>query len=194
LRKETSFIAVVGQSGVGKDSVLAYGRQKLAGDARFVFPKRWITWLPEPDEEKRKAGEDYVLVPDAEFQQLRGAGRFCLLWFAHGNSYGIPQEATAESAGWRIVIASLSRTALPQALEFFPGLIVAEIWALPGTIAERSFDRGRDSVDEIARRLAREAPIGIARPIVRIGNEGPVELAGEVFVDLVLQCASGRRS
>lgn len=189
----TPFIAVVGPSGVGKDSLLSYGRQNLAGDARFVFPKRRITRPQERDEEKRRQGEDYIHVSEATFRQFCDEGRFCLWWTAHGNSYGIPIESQSDSAAGRIVAANLSRTVLPQALALFPGLIVAEVWARPQTIAERSFARGRETADNIVDRLAREAPIEVACPIIRIDNDGAPELAGEAFVDLLMRCANQAR-
>jgi ribose 1,5-bisphosphokinase len=66
-------VLVVGPSGAGKDTVLAYARQHLAGYEHVVFPRRVITRPPGP-------GEDYESVTEAEF----ATRRFALSWAAHG--------------------------------------------------------------------------------------------------------------
>jgi ribose 1,5-bisphosphokinase len=163
------FIAVVGPSGVGKDSVMdAY----CAVHPTVLRTRRVITRSAEA------VGEDSDAVSVTEFQAMEAAGEFALHWQAHGLYYGIPTGVDAALAEGRDVMANLSRSVLPVLTERFERSAILLITAPEEVLAARLAARGRESVEEQARRLKR-AQFQIAAeltPIV-IRNDGPLAQA-----------------
>lgn len=162
-------IAVVGPSGVGKDSVMEALCVKRPD---LVRVRRVVTRAPEA------GGEDIEAVTPALFAARAAGGDFALHWQAHGLSYGIPNNVQEPLARGQDVLANLSRGMLGQAARVFPGLHVLHITARPEVLAERLAWRGREGRAEIARRLARPAavfPEGLA--VIEIDNSGPLERA-----------------
>ncbi|MEM9270404.1 MAG: phosphonate metabolism protein/1,5-bisphosphokinase (PRPP-forming) PhnN [Pseudomonadota bacterium] len=142
-------IACVGPSGAGKDTVMDAVRQARP---EITLARRVIT-RPEA-----LGGEDFEGVSEAEFDRRREAGAFALHWQAHGLSYGIPRALVARIEAGETMFINLSRAVLAEAHQVLPGLIVLEITARPEVRAARLAARGRETVDEIAARLARPAP------------------------------------
>ncbi|WP_172331960.1 phosphonate metabolism protein/1,5-bisphosphokinase (PRPP-forming) PhnN [Mangrovicoccus sp. HB161399] len=160
-------VAVVGASGVGKDSLI---RALVRAAPHLVPVRRVITRAPG------LGGEDYIAVSEAEFRVREAAGAFCLCWAAHGLRYGIPAGVAADVSAGGGRIANLSRSVLAEAAAVFPRLAVLNVTARPDTLARRLRGRGREDAGEIARRLARAAaplPPGIAAHPVE--NDGPIE-------------------
>lgn len=179
-------IAVVGPSGVGKDSVIA-GVLAAAPELRPVT--RTITRRPG------LAGEHYRSVSQAQFESAVASGQFCLHWSAHGLSYGIPAEVLAGVKQGRQYIANLSRSALGDAVARFPDCIVILLTASPQTLAERLCERGRESQAEIAARLARRSfpmPAGLDYHSVR--NDGALRHTVEQFLALLSRQAARERT
>ena len=148
-------IAVVGPSGVGKDTVMEAMAQ---AEARLGLVRRVIT------RPSGAGGEVFEGVDEARFAAMRTAGDFALWWEAHGLCYGIPTAVDAELASGRDMLANLSRRALCAAQDRFPGLVVIALTAQPRVLAERLSLRGREDAAGIARRLARagsDMPQGI---------------------------------
>jgi ribose 1,5-bisphosphokinase len=173
------FIAVVGPSGAGKDSLIAYARSRLSSDGRFVFPQRVITRPPD-------GTEPHEGVDDLTFRRLASAGGFALQWQAHGLSYGIPASAAAEVAKGRIAIVNLSRSVVPVLRQRFPGSAVIGVQAPPEVLAARLSQRGREEPDAQRARLARALSDSLsAAADAVIHNDGPLEAAGERFVALL---------
>ncbi|WP_112323003.1 phosphonate metabolism protein/1,5-bisphosphokinase (PRPP-forming) PhnN [Oceanibium sediminis] len=162
-------IAVVGPSGVGKDSVMA----GIAARAPWITRvRRVITRPPEP------GGEDHRAVTPEAFRQNAENGAFCLHWGAHGLHYGIPAEVLEQVRGGADSMANLSRSALPRAAQAFPRLVVLNITASPGVLAERLAARGRESDEDIARRLAQAAkPLPAGLDVITITNDGALDAA-----------------
>ncbi len=161
------FIAVVGPSGVGKDSLIA-GLAAARPDLHVV--RRCITRAPG------LGGEAYEALSEAAFEARRAAGAFCLSWEAHGLRYGLPGATVTVVAAGRDAVANLSRAALRQAAAVFPDLCVLNLTAAPETLARRLAARGREDVADIRARLARaplDLPAGLA--VVDIANDGPIE-------------------
>ncbi|NIZ15281.1 phosphonate metabolism protein/1,5-bisphosphokinase (PRPP-forming) PhnN [Phaeobacter sp. HF9A] len=158
-------IAVVGPSGVGKDSLM----QGLAvADPRLRAMRRVITRAPEA------GGEDYQPVTEAEFEALATAGVFALHWRAHGLRYGIPRDIEALRIGASGVLVNLSRAVLLQAQEVFDDFRVISVTATPEVLAARLAARGREDAAEVQRRLSRASlalPEGLAQ-LFEVDNSG----------------------
>lgn len=174
-----AFVAVVGPSGAGKDSVMRVAREALAADPRIHFIRRIIT---RPHDE---IGEDHQPVDDAQFETMRDAGHFALHWQAHGNRYGIPVEADAMVANGHVVVANLSRTVLGDLPRRYRHPLVVEITAAPEILARRIAARGRESEAEIARRLARKVAADPFPGTIVIDNGGRLEDSGRAFADVI---------
>jgi ribose 1,5-bisphosphokinase len=156
--------AVVGPSGAGKDTLLAGA---LAERPDLVLVRRVIT---RPSE---AGGEDFDGVTDAEFARRKAAGDFVLDWQAHGLRYGIP---AAQIDPARDVLFNGSRAALPAAQARFAGLVVIVVTAPVCVLAARLAARGRETADDIARRLQRagyDVPTGL--DVRQVVNDGAVE-------------------
>lgn len=142
------FIAVVGPSGVGKDSVMA---ALALHDPRFALARRVIT------RPSGAGGEDFDGVSEAEFQARDAAGDFVLSWPAHGLHYAIPNEVADMIAQGRDVLANLSRAVLSHADEQFEHFEVINLRAERAVLAQRLARRGRETEAQIAARLDRVA-------------------------------------
>ncbi len=171
---------VVGPSGAGKDTLLRRAAAELRPDARFCFPRRCIT---------RPAGdphEDHVALTEAEFRARERAGEFALAWRAHGLSYALPGTVGSLVAEGRVVAANVSRSVIAEARSRFTRVGVIQVTASGETLALRLGDRGRESAEERARRLARPAPAFPEGPDVRtLVNDGPLDTSAAAFVSLL---------
>ena len=143
------FVAIVGPSGAGKDTILRGAKEALGGDPTFSFPQRTITRAEGDDT------EDHLPVSEAEFIKARQAGAFCVSWSAHGLYYGIPASARAEYTEGRIVVANVSRSALGELRRLFDTVRVVQITVDREVLAERLRLRARESAEEIRARLSR---------------------------------------
>lgn len=163
-------IAVVGPSGVGKDSVMS---GLAVANAGLRIMRRVITRAPEA------GGEDYQAVTDSEFDALVRADVFALHWDAHGLRYGIPRDIEKLRDGAAGVLVNLSRGVLLQAQEVFDDFRVISVTASPEALAERLAGRGREPRAEVVRRLARASkplPEGL-RQVYTINNSGALSAA-----------------
>ncbi len=145
---EGRLIAVVGPSGVGKDTLMDAAR-KARPD--LFFPRRVIT---RPSE---AGGEDYEGVTDFEFARRLECGEFAFHWRAHGLCYGVPAEIDGILAEGRDVVFNGSRAALLGILKRCPDLRVVLVTAPVAVLAERLAQRGRERREEIEQRLSRGA-------------------------------------
>lgn len=172
-------IAVVGPSGVGKDSLLAAARRAFAGHPELLFVRRTIT---------RPAGEDaeaHEPMTAAAFAEAESAGAFCFTWQAHGLCYGLPATLAAHLDAGRPAIVNGSRKVLAEMARRFPGLAVIVVTARPEVIARRLAARGRESEGEIAARLSRTAEVDPVAPIVAVDNSGALQDGAAAFVAAV---------
>ena len=157
-------IAVVGPSGVGKDSVMA---GLVADGPGLMLARRVITRAAE------LGGEDFDPVTEAVFLTARGRGDFVLHWGAHGLFYGIPLAVQAQVEAGRDVLANLSRGVLTEAQRRFAGLTVLQLTASPAVLAGRLAGRGRETGVQIAARLARGVdPLPAGLDVVTVSNDG----------------------
>ena len=171
------FIAVVGPSGVGKDSVMAAMADR---DPRIALARRVIT---RPSD---AGGEDFDGVTTDEFDARAAAGQFALNWAAHGLRYAIPISVQAQLQDGQDVLANLSRSALVRAKDRFARFDVINLTADRAILAARLAARGRESADQIAGRLDRASaglPDGIAA--YEIDNSGALGQAVQAALDLL---------
>jgi ribose 1,5-bisphosphokinase len=171
---------VIGPSGSGKDSLMNYARQQLAGggDQAVLFAHRYITRPMDA------GGENHIELSAAEFLQRRALGLFALDWHSHNTHYGIGSEiVTWLNAGSNVVVNG-SREYLPTATERFPAMRVVLIDVSPDVLRQRLTDRGRETPAEIESRIDRSRQIApVVHPnLILLNNDAPLVESGARFV------------
>lgn len=174
------FVAVVGPSGAGKDTLIAYVRERLGQGEPVEFARRVITRTSDG------ATEDHDTLADAAFVEAEAAGAFALSWEAHGLRYGIPAAVDDAISNGHVVIANTSRGIIPVLRERYANVAVVEITAAPEILATRLAARGRESRGEVLARLARTTPQALSGPgHVVIDNSGDAAVAGERLLAVI---------
>ena len=180
-------VAVVGPSGAGKDTLMDLARAAFTAEADVTFVQRVVTRPAEA------GGEDHRPMDRDGFIALREAGGFALWWEAHGLLYGLPRGAVeGPLAEGHTVVANLSRGVLPDAASRYP-LRVLEITAPPAIRAARLASRGRETAEEVERRLSREMPLPAGLDVETLTNDGTLA-EGAARVVAALRAAGGRRA
>ncbi|AKM31030.1 phosphonate metabolism protein/1,5-bisphosphokinase (PRPP-forming) PhnN [Pandoraea faecigallinarum] len=180
---------VMGPSGAGKDSLLAYARSRLDGaraDAvPVLFAHRYITRAPSE-------GENHIALSHAAFALRHSLGCFALDWHSHDCRYGIGIEIDAWLAAGANVVVNGSRAFLGQAVaRYGERLHLVEIRVDPVVRAMRLASRGRETGEALDRRVAHTVswipPEGI--PLSVVDNNGPLEAAGDRLVAILMSQA-----
>jgi ribose 1,5-bisphosphokinase len=178
--KEGRLVLVVGPSGVGKDTLIAYCRSRLGAADGVVFPRRAIT-RPSGDDT-----EDHEVVSEEEFRHRAAAGGFALHWRAHGLSYGVPADIAEDIAAGRTVVVNVSRSIIDAARQRFPDIRIVHVTAAPDILARRLQARGRESAVDMAARLDRATAVEVTgSDVVHIDNSGLPEDAGKELLTLL---------
>lgn len=178
------FVPVVGPSGSGKDSLIGHARRRLAGHPAILFARRVITRPADPE------SEDHGTLNQTAFAEAEAAGAFALSWRSHGLSYGIPVEVDDTIRAGGVVVANGSRAVIPEIQTRYAHVTPVLVTVSPEVLAARLAARGRESADEIAARIARNADYaGFGAQCRLIDNSGSLEEAGERFVRLLLTAA-----
>jgi|AntRauMFilla1563_2_1112583.scaffolds.fasta_scaffold05324_4 ribose 1,5-bisphosphokinase len=167
-------VAVVGASGVGKDSVMT----ALAETTPQISLARRVITRPSD-----AGGEDFDGIGEAEFLARDAAGEFALSWSAHGLRYAIPDAVDVPLLAGHDVLANLSRSVLTQATARFEQCEVLHLTASREVLEQRLIARGRESRADIMRRLDRTAgalPAGIKTH--QIDNSGPLDLTVQAVI------------
>lgn len=175
-----TFFFVVGPSGAGKDSLMDGARAAL--DDNYVFARRVIT-RPEG-----AAGEAHEGVSEAEFARRQANGEFLVTWDAHELRYGLPRSLVSELERGRNVVANGSRAVIAQLAARLPRFVVVLVTAPHDVLARRIATRGRESGEEVARRVART---GAALPpevrCMTVSNDSTLEVGKARFVQALRQ-------
>jgi len=181
------FIAVVGASGVGKDTILARLKAVLPPE-NFVFPVRVISRVPDANE-----ASEYLAA--ADFPAARRRGAFLIDWEAHGLCYGIPAAMRAELEAGRHIVANLSRAVVPVLRAASPRVLVVHVTARSDILEQRLRARGREFDSEQQARLARgEALDQSVEADIRIENNGSIDMAVSALMEALMPlCARERR-
>ena len=177
-------VAVVGPSGVGKDSVLAGARRILADSPDVTFCRRVIT---RPSVAER---EDHDSLSTAQFEQQLAAGRFALHWRAHDFLYGVPADTVRQVSEGKIVIVNGSRAAIPDFRSAYSRFAAIWMTAPVDVLAARLSARGSETAAQIERRLRRQPPIKPAPVDVVIENASTLDACVAQFVAVIRQLAS----
>jgi ribose 1,5-bisphosphokinase len=181
-------IIVVGPSGAGKDSLIRYARAKLSADETVLFVRRAVTRAADA------ATEDHDSLTADEFSAAAAAGRFAVVWEAHGLRYGIPTSATAHIAAGGVAVANGSRAALPGILARFGTVTVVHITARPEVLASRLALRGREDAATIQARLARNpSEAAGCDQWIEIDNSGELATAGDRLLAIIRGSQAGEK-
>lgn len=176
------FFAIVGASGVGKDTILDNARErlKLAGD--FYFPQRLITRPADA------GGEDHQSISNSEFVQRVRDDKFSLWWAAHELHYALPEDVFAALRNGQNVVANISRKMVQETSSKFNRVEVIEITADPEKIKQRLMKRGRENEAEIMVRQLREIALDWSDgfTVNSIDNDGPISETVDKFIQLLL--------
>lgn len=166
---------LVGASGAAKDSLIDYARARSAEHQELVFAHRYVT------RPAGAAGENQVVLPDAEFLLRKRRGLFVMDWESHGALYGIGTEINYWLAMALSVVVNGSRGYLDRALKRYPDMTVVWISAAPDPVAVRRARRRHSTRREIevhgSRRPMASAHAGCR--VVHVAYEGSGESAGE---------------
>ena len=177
-------VYLMGPSGSGKDSLIDAARDALA-QLNCVVARRVITRSAE------SAGESAFGVSVEAFADLERAGAFAMSWRANGLGYGIPVEIDQWLAEGRHVLVNGSRAYLPQAQERYPTLIPVLLSVRSDVLRQRLMSRGREGIEEIEARLARNAlfapnePVGGAEAGLLLDNSDALSLTVSHLMDLL---------
>lgn len=163
----------MGASGVGKDALMQYARRSIDGSRSIVFAHRYIT---RPFE---AGGENHIYLSPGEFALRKGRNLFALDWESHGFCYGIGREIDAWMADGLDVVVNGSREYLPIARERYPHLVAVLIEADPAVVRQRLEGRGRETQEEVERRL-RRAPV--TTNTLCIQNDSTLEEGGNALL------------
>ena len=171
-----AFVAVMGPSGSGKDTLIAHARDRLDSERTF-FVRRIVTRAAD------SAAEDHDTMSCEAFAAAEVEGAFALCWKAHDLDYGLPASVDAAIRDGRAVVANVSRAVLPLLRQRYRHVVPVHVFADPDILAARIARRGRESGEAIAARIARDPGISLAGDdIVRIDNGGDLAAAVERFV------------
>ena len=171
-----AFVAVVGASGVGKDALLSYARERSGALVRF--PRRAITRPPGP-------GEDHDPMTEDQFAKARADGAFAVHWHAHGLCYGIPASVDAEVGDGLVVVANISRTVIGELEKRYRRLVVVRLTVSEEVRERRLRARRREPEPGIGQRLARPDPAPGHRVDELIQNDGSIADGGDQLLRII---------
>ncbi|MGO4869176.1 MAG: phosphonate metabolism protein/1,5-bisphosphokinase (PRPP-forming) PhnN [Roseiarcus sp.] len=173
------FVAIVGPSGAGKDSLIR-GLSARIGEADGVFTVRRVVTR------RADAFEDHDTLEESEFLLARESGRFALSWAAHGLYYGVPSEVDARIGGGGAVVCNISRAIVADVRRRYARSLVVLVTAQPETLAARLAARGREGSEGRRERLDRAFAREVAfEPDATIDNDGALDEAVARLHDLV---------
>ncbi|MEX0405387.1 phosphonate metabolism protein/1,5-bisphosphokinase (PRPP-forming) PhnN [Aquibium sp. LZ166] len=185
--RQGAFVAVVGPSGAGKDTLIGYAKARLAekGRGRFHFVRRVITRAADG------STEDHDTLSPMAFERAEADGAFALSWEAHGLRYGLPESVDRHISAGDTVVANLSRKAIPALRTRYRNVSVVAVVASNATLSARLMARGRESAEEVAARLSRstEPSLGVSGAFATIANDGSIEDAGEALISAISAAA-----
>jgi ribose 1,5-bisphosphokinase len=175
-------IYVVGPSGAGKDSLLAWLRLQTPNSAPVHWARRTIN-RPQadgPDSEKHE------VVDDLFFDDLLVSNEFAMHWNANSHRYGIRKSELIylDNPNYCVLVNG-SRAHLPIAANLYPDLTVLHITADTDVLRQRLCFRARESEEAIEARLRRaidlDLPTGCS--LIEIHNNNSLDTSGQKLLE-----------
>lgn len=180
-------LVVVGPSGAGKDSLIAYARGRLGDEPTVRFVRRIVTRPSRPD------AEDHESLSPGSFLASQEAGGFAVAWRAHGLDYAIPADVLSHVRAGGIAVVNGSRAALPAIRAAFGCVMAIHVTCRHDVLAARLAARGREDAAQQQERLSRAAPPPDAGADgVEIDNSGELAAGGEALVAVICGALAGR--
>lgn len=175
-------IYVVGASGSGKDTLMAYAREQLAGESGVCFAHRYIT------RPAAAGGENHVALSPEEFAARQAGRLFAMHWSSHGLQYGIGIEINQWLAKGIHVVVNGSREYLTEARRLYPELLPVCIEVSTDVLRQRLLSRGREDVQAVEQRLQRHRALQASRwnDAIVVRNDGMVPEAGNQLVRVIV--------
>ena len=165
-------ILIVGASGVGKDSLIKEAKKDLKKEFNFV--KRYITRKPDKNE------KNYFL-ENCAFELLKDNDFFISSWEAHENFYGISKNSIKN----RLNIISISRSKISDFEKNFKNVYVINITLNKEELKNRLIKRGRETLEEIQKRLDRSYDKIEAKNLINFENDKSFQESKEAFIKLL---------
>ena len=178
---------MVGNSGSGKDALLAETLQRWPDSARPLrWARRYITRAAHPS-------EPFIAVTADEFEDLKRGGQFCMSWHVYGTHYGVPAALLQWLEQGQHVIVNVSRQITARVRRQIPGARVIFVKVPFEITRQRMKARRRESESEpsFQQRLqrARNNPLLEEADMV-IDNSGSLECAVDAMIDYLLSFES----
>jgi ribose 1,5-bisphosphokinase len=181
-----AFVFVVGPSGAGKDTLLGLAQASLAGDPRFLFPRRVVTRPPSAWEDHDTLDETAFGAAERDGSSRSRGGRTARLRVA---------SDTIEAARrGRIVTCNVSREVVEQGRSRLLNVAVVEVAAPPEILLARLAARRRPEDGDLDARVARSTELRPVSPDLTIQNVGSPEQGAAELVAFLAQRASGVRA
>lgn len=140
---------ISGPSGSGKSTLV---QRFLAEDGKASFS---VSHTTRPMRKGEVEGRDYYFVDIDRFQKMIDAGGFAEFAQVHGNYYGTSRAELAAKGKGRDVLLDIDVQGADQIRRSLPEAVLVFILPPSYTVLRRRLqDRGSDSEEVIARRLA----------------------------------------
>lgn len=169
---DTKIVLIVGPSGVGKDTLLKYAKEIYKENINFV--KRYITRVADTN-------ENNYFVDDYAFEVLKNNGYFLSSWNAHGNAYGIPKSFLKNGVN----IISISRARIKDFENSYDNVYTINITIKKELLRQRLFNRGRETLEQIEKRLIRSYEKIEAKKLIEFDNSRSLEESKKSFINLL---------
>lgn len=169
---------VMGPSGAGKDSVLGWVRDN-GPSCGVLCAHRYIA------QPAQAVSEDHVALSPSEFELRERRGLFALTWQAHGLRYGLGKEIEYWLRQGIDVLVNGSRDAFPLARERFKDMVPVMITASRDAIVRRLTAHGRETPEQIERRLASNDSYALPDNTLTIVNEASLPEAGAALLNAI---------
>jgi ribose 1,5-bisphosphokinase len=173
---------VIGPSGAGKDTLIDAIRTDHPED--IIVAHRYLT------RPFGAGGENHVAVSEQEYLSRQQKGLFAMSWQAHGLCYGVGLEVKAWLDKGFSVLLNGSRAELSQAQQCFGSDLVPIVVNVElDVLRARLQNRGRESREEIERRLQRASEFALSKQegFYPIDNSGDVQSSAKQFRDIRFQ-------
>ena len=171
---------IVGNSGSGKDSILAHAQEnwnKNIQKPELIVPQRYITRPESPETEK------YHSVTIEKFKEMAEANEFVLKWISYQIHYGVKKDILNELDNGNLVIVNVSRQIIDQTRIDFPGVKVIFVKVPLDVLISRIRERGRESEEQIQKRIERaQKNIDLPDADFIVENTGTIEEAGNKLI------------